>query len=156
MPAGAPDGAGLPAGGATTGALWLGLETLVAGTGELTLLDKAETIGAGEAGEAAGELPAGTAGLVVGTGELALLAEPGTIAAGEAGEAAGELPAGTAGLEAETGELPEPDDGPTGTIGVDAGGAAAADGDTVIVEYTVTGVHCEAEEAPMGEFALPD
>lgn len=29
-------------------------------------------------------------------------------------------------------------------------------GDTVIVEYTVTGVHCEAEEAPIGEFALPD
>ncbi len=118
----------------------------------MALLDEPETIGAGEAGEAAGELPTGTAGelppgaagLVAGMGELALLDEPGTTGAGEAGEAAGELPAGTAG------ELP------AGTTGVDAGGAAAADGDTVIVEYTVTGVHCEANEAPIGELALPD
>jgi hypothetical protein len=130
----------------------------------------------GTAGElppgAAGELPAGAAGLVAGMGELALLDEPGTTGAGEAGEAAGELPtgaagelpagaagelpAGAAGLVAGIGELPGPDEGPAGTTGVDAGGAAAADGDTVIVEYTVTGVHCEADEAPMGELALPD
>jgi len=111
----------------------------------LALLDEPETIGAGEAGEAAGELPTGAAG------------ELPTGAAGElpAG-AAGELPAGAAGLVAGIGELPGPDEGPAGTTGVDAGGAAAADGDTVTVEYTVTGVHCEADEAPMGELALPD
>lgn len=146
----------------------------------MALLDEPETIGAGEAGEAAGELPTGTAGelppgaagLVAGMGELALLDEPGTTGAGEAGKAAGELPtgaagellagtagelpAGAAGLVAGIGELPGPDEGPAGTTGVDAGGPAAADGDTVIMEYTVTGVHCEADEAPMGELALPD
>jgi len=60
--------------------------------------------------------------------------EPEVIGAVEAGDPVGDVPTGIAGLEVGIGELPEPIEGPTGMMGVDAGGEAAADGETVIVE----------------------
>lgn len=65
-----PDDAGLPAAGGTTGALWEGAGTLVAGIGELALLAEPESTGAGKAGEGAGEVPTGAIGLEAGIGEL--------------------------------------------------------------------------------------
>ena len=104
--------------------------------------------GAGTPVAGMGELPAEEAGTDAGG---AAGGATGTDAGGAAGGAAGAVPYGATGVVACRPELPVPYGGTEGAVPI------GAEGETVTVEYTVTGVHCEAvEEAPMGELPVPD